>query len=508
MPSPPDAVWNWTDDCRRAFHQAKQAVLKTLFPPNWDLPFELYIDACGEGFGAALYQEIDGTERPIVFISRQLRFAETRYGATQLECLGLVWSLEKLHYYLDGDTFTVITDCNAVKSLMELSTPNRHMLRWQLAIQEYRGRMSIIHREGKAHANAEGLSRAALPNDSSNPAADLDPEELPQIHAIAMIDLKDEFFETIRDGYREDAKLFRVRELMETPSRQAQIPADLPKILKVALQNKRFMLIDGLLYYKEGLVSALVVADKATRLQVLAARHDSMTAGHFDFQRTLAKVSQIAWWPEISHAVKAYVETCDVCQRAKRATGKRMGLMQRIEAPKRPWEIINMDFGTGLPPAGRLIYNACLVVVDRYTRRPRFIPTWDTADAKETALLFWQQVWSETGLPRIIISDRDPKFTSDFWTGLFRILGTKLAMSTAHHPQTDGLAERMIQTLEDMLRRYVAFGIEYQDGQGFNHDWVTLLPALEYAYSTTTRPGMTSSPYTLEKGWTPRDARL
>ena len=95
--------------------------------------------------------------------------AELRYGATQLECLAVVWALEKLHYYLEGTTFELVTDCQAVKSLLGMKTPNRHMFRWQLAIQEYRGRMTISHRAGKLHQNADLLSRFPLPNDFDNP---------------------------------------------------------------------------------------------------------------------------------------------------------------------------------------------------------------------------------------------------------------------------------------------------------------------------------------------------
>ncbi|MBW0494071.1 hypothetical protein O181_033786 [Austropuccinia psidii MF-1] len=81
----------------------------------------------------------------------------------------------------------------------------------------------------------------------------------------------------------------------------------------------------------------------------------------------------------------------------------------------------------------------------------------------DTALLFWNNIISTCGVLKIIISDRDPKFTSEVWTNLYDILGTKLAFSMAHHPQTDGSAERMIQPMEDILRRFCEHGMEYKD---------------------------------------------
>ncbi|MBW0536007.1 hypothetical protein O181_075722 [Austropuccinia psidii MF-1] len=109
--------------------------------PYWKLPFKLYIDACGEGLGAALHhtQIINDkpVEGPICFILRQIKPTEAIYVESQMECLFLVWALEKFHYYLDGTVFDVITDFNAVKSLLTMKAPNRQMLRWQIAIQEY-----------------------------------------------------------------------------------------------------------------------------------------------------------------------------------------------------------------------------------------------------------------------------------------------------------------------------------------------------------------------------------
>ncbi|MBW0482623.1 hypothetical protein O181_022338 [Austropuccinia psidii MF-1] len=122
----------------------------------------------------------------------------------------------------------------------------------------------------------------------------------------------------------------------------------------------------------------------------------------------------------------------------------------------------------------------------------------------DTALLIWNRVISYTGLFKNIISDRDPKFTSALWTNSNKIFGTKLSFSTAYHPQTDGLAERMIQTLEDMIRRFCAYGLELKDSDGFTHDWCTFIPALELAYKTSIHASMGKTPKMLEKGWNPK----
>ncbi|MBW0565301.1 hypothetical protein O181_105016 [Austropuccinia psidii MF-1] len=130
-----------TEERVKAYEKLENSLTNSpfLLIPYWKLPFKLYIDACGEGLGAALHQRQiindKSVEGPICFIQRQIKPTEARYGASQMGCLCLVWALEKLQYYLDGTVFDVITDCNAVESLLNMKTPNRNMLRWQIAIQ-------------------------------------------------------------------------------------------------------------------------------------------------------------------------------------------------------------------------------------------------------------------------------------------------------------------------------------------------------------------------------------
>ncbi|MBW0495081.1 hypothetical protein O181_034796 [Austropuccinia psidii MF-1] len=121
-----------------------------------------------------------------------------------------------------------------------------------------------------------------------------------------------------------------------------------------------------------------------------------------------------------------------------------------------------------------------------------------------TALLIWNRLISHTGLFRNIISDRNPKFISALWTNPHKLLDTKLSFSTAYHPHTDGLAERMSQTLEDMITRLWAYGLEFKDSNGFTHDWCTPIPALELAYKTSIHASTGKDPAMLGKGWNPK----
>ncbi|MBW0498863.1 hypothetical protein O181_038578 [Austropuccinia psidii MF-1] len=122
-----------------------------------------------------------------------------------------------------------------------------------------------------------------------------------------------------------------------------------------------------------------------------------------------------------------------------------------------------MDWVTALVPGGRENFNAFLIIADRFSKSVRCLPCHKEDTTMDTALLFWNNIISTCGVPKIIISDREPKFKSEFWINHYGMLGKKLALSTAYHPQTDGLAERTIQTMEDLIRRFCAYGMEYKD---------------------------------------------
>ncbi|MBW0492810.1 hypothetical protein O181_032525 [Austropuccinia psidii MF-1] len=244
-----------------------------------------------------------------------------------------------------------------------------------------------------------------------------------------------------------------------------------------------------------------------SRLLINNALHecrDRMYCGKLSEDSTLEKVKNCAWWPSWRNETIQYFHTCDRCQKASRSAGKKFGLMIHIQEPKSPWEVIHMDWVTALPPSGDKSYNACLVIVYRYIKTLIFLPCHKDGTSIDTSLLIWSIVISHTGLFKNIISERDPNFTSALWTNLHRLFGTKLSFTTAYHPQADGLAERIIQSLDDMIRRFCAYGLEFKDSDGLNHDWCTLIPELELAYKTSVHPSTGQTAAMLEKGWNTR----
>ncbi|MBW0532096.1 hypothetical protein O181_071811 [Austropuccinia psidii MF-1] len=229
----------------------------------------------------------------------------------------------------------------------------------------------------------------------------------------------------------------------------------------------------------------MVVCSRMLINTILLGFHDNIYSGPLSEDRTMEIIKTCALWPSWGKDVIEYFHSCDRFQKENKDTGKILGLMINIQEPSTPQEVVHMSWVTAVQSEGDKIYNSCLVIVDRYRRTQIFLPFHKDETAIETALLIWKRVIYHTGLFKNIIGDRDPKFKLALWTNLYKLLGTKLSFSKAYNPQTDGLAERMIQTLEDLIRRFCAYGLELKDSDGFTHDWCTLIQALELAYKTS-----------------------
>jgi hypothetical protein len=118
------------------------------------------------------------------------------------------------------------------------------------------------------------------------------------------------------------------------------------------------------------------------------------------------------------------------------------------------WENVSMDFMVSLPLSRG--FDAIMVVVDRFSKMAYFIPTKESVMAQKTGRLFFTHVFKHHGLPKDIVSDRDPKFTSKFWRALWKRMGSELKMNTSFRPQTDGQTERVNSMIQQFLKNYVA----------------------------------------------------
>ncbi|MBW0538531.1 hypothetical protein O181_078246 [Austropuccinia psidii MF-1] len=201
-------------------------------------------------------------------------------------------------------------------------------------------------------------------------------------------------------------------QLLVKDCKDPSLSSKLDEIWKNSYDEGTFHLLDGILYHRTKHTCVMALTDKTLINTILQEFHDSVADGHLSEDRTLERVKTCSWWPNWKKDVSEYFQTCERFHKSNRATGKKFGMIIKIQEPKSPWEIVHMDWARALPPGGDRSYNSCLVSVDRYRKTPIFLPFHKDDTAMDTAIMIWNKGISHTGLFQNIISDRNPKFIS------------------------------------------------------------------------------------------------
>ncbi|GJY00311.1 putative reverse transcriptase domain-containing protein [Tanacetum coccineum] len=213
--------------------------------------------------------------------------------------------------------------------------------------------------------------------------------------------------------------------------------------------------------------------------------HKSKYSVHPGSDKMYQDMKQLYWWPNMKADIATYVSKCLTCLKVKAEHQKPSGLLVQPEIPQWKWDNITMDFVTKLPKTqgGN---DTIWVIVDRLTKSAHFLPMRETDPMDKLARLYLKEVVTRHGIPVSIICDRDPRFASNFWRTFQKAMGTRLDMSTAYHPETDGQSERTIQTLEDMLRACVI---------DFGNGWERHLPLIEFSYNNSYHASIKAAPF-------------
>ena len=307
-----------------------------------------------------------------------------------------------------------------------------------------------------------------------------------QVNSIAQVLPDQEILKPIKNQYSEDSDFGEIYKVLHTKN----------QAIPVNLRNKvqKFRLEDGYLIYTAGEQPRFCIPhDAKIRLKILQELHDTPISGHLGFDKTYELLSRSFYWPKMDTTVRRFIASCDACQRNKGDNKLPAGLLQPLPIPTQNWQQVSIDLIVQLPKT-KTGYDAIVVFVDRLSKMVHFQPTVTTATAPDIAKIFFNTIFRLHGMPTVIVSDRDSRFTSLFWKSLFKCLGTQLAMSTAFHPETDGQTERNNRTLEQMLRIFVNYK---------QNDWDQHLIAAEFAYNNSKQASTGMSPFYLATGQNP-----
>ncbi|MBW0509039.1 hypothetical protein O181_048754 [Austropuccinia psidii MF-1] len=207
-----------------------------------------------------------------------------------------------------------------------MKAPRRNMPRWQIAIQEYRGNMTIAHKAGNINNNADGLSRWALHNKPDNPAyVPTGAEPQIPIKGIKITDVGKEFFEEVTDSYKLDNNCHILPYLLDKVCKDEALANSLDDIWKTFYENGILHLFDGILYHRSKPTCVMVLCSRMLITTILLECHDNSYSGHFSEDGTMERIKTCSWWPSWRKDVIEYYHSFDRCQKGNKATGKRFG---------------------------------------------------------------------------------------------------------------------------------------------------------------------------------------
>ena len=406
---------HWTPATQTAFDTLKAALTSApvLALPDFKLPFTVETDASAIGMGAVLSQQ----GHPIAFFSKPFSQKMLRASTYVRELCAITIAVRKWRQYLLGHSFTILTDHQSLKELMTqvVQTLEQHTYLARLMGYDYH----IQYRLGSHNQAADALSR--LPEGASQAFL---------ILSVPCLTFLDELHDQLRTNSTFQQKLLDVQNHPD--------------------HHPEFSIADKLLLYKGRI---WLPSDIPIITTLLTEYHATPTGGHAGVAKTVARLMTNFYWPGLRDDVSRFVAQCVDCQVTKYETKELAGLLCPLPVPSQPWYDLSLDFITSLP-----VYRGntvILVVVDRFSKGIHLGMLPPSHSALTVAKLFLDIVVKIHGMPRSLVSDRDPLFVSQLWQELFKANGTQLRMSSAYHPQSDGQTEVMNRVVEQYLHAFV-----------------------------------------------------
>lgn len=370
----------------------------------------------------------DGQERPVAMSSRTLHSAERRYSQLDKEATSISFGIQKFHNYLAGRSFTIVTDHKPLlgifdpkKAMPTILSPRLTRIAITLTSHDY----DIRYKPGTQIGSADSLSRWP------QPVPERAEQELSEI--LLMAEKPDDFpfdAEHIAAETSKDKTLSQVTHYVQRGWPGKVKGADLHTYW---LHRMELSLQDGCL-----LLGNRVVVPPPLRAATLRALHKA----HSGIVQTKALARSYIWWPHLNEDIEALVGQCNKCLEHRHMPPRSQ---HEWITPTRRWSRLHIDF------AGPFRNKYFLIIVDAYSRWPEVFVVNNTTSA--TVIKYLRIVFANHGLCEILVSDNGTAFVSEEMKRYLRANKIRQITTAPYHPATNGLAERMVQTVKDKIRK-------------------------------------------------------
>ena len=424
--------WVWNERCEEAFQYLRRTLVREpiiLAFPNWDEPFHIETDACGLGVGAVLGQidRTTGKVRPIYYYSASLSPSQRNYSAGQLETWAIRAATRKWSVYLNGAEKVVIhTDHSPLKWLQSQKDPKPTVARWLMELQELN--LEITVRAGSDNAAADYFSR--------NPIAEYDEETNSEENfeeRIFLTGCTHTLAEQVVEGQLDDLAIRgAIRQLEE----KGQVAVG-----KFRRVSKYLRVVNGRLLF-----NGRIVVSRSRNEDVMRAVH---AQHHFGVAGTHS-LRKSFFWVRMRRDVERFCRNCLTCHRSKPTNeGKEpIGVMLGNEGI--PGHAVGIDVGT--LPWSEDGYRYFLLMVDLFTRYIEIQPLKD--QCARTLVEAFERGWIYRGygVPQTILSDQGKNVDGETFREFCKILGVEKKRTSPYRPQADGMSERNIGMVKQVIR--------------------------------------------------------
>ncbi|CAL9690514.1 unnamed protein product [Knipowitschia caucasica] len=277
----------------------------------------------------------------------------------------------------------------------------------------------------KQHCNADGLSRLPL-STTEEKSSGRDPAEMFHTTLVDQLPVTNTM---IQKETRNDPTLSKIYDI----TMQGWPAHGIPSFPEFSARRDQLSVCQGTL-----MCGSRVVVPQKLRTKVL----DSLHEGHLGTVKMKNLARSYVWWPGLDKQIEDITKTCTGCQSTQNAPPQ--APVHPWEWPSSPWLRVHIDF------AGPFLNSMFLIAVDAHSKWPEVVPMKSTTSEKTISVL--RNIFSRNGLPEQIVSDNGPQYTSEEFNLFMKKNGIKHFRSAPHHPATNGLAERFVQTFKKSLK--------------------------------------------------------